>query len=250
MPRPLLLFACLLAFPAGAGAIACSSGSSGAGPDGGGDGAGGSSGGGVTGDSGAHLPVSDGGPCLATTAVPAAQIPGYAPVEPVNDGGGCSPTEITDFLAACLGGDAGPGGCSAFQNGGGSAGCLACLLARSGAGASLGGTLLDSTGNFIIGANTPGCIALVDTTGGAACAAGLEPLFQCESQACGSGDCHAADAATYEGCLSQSQRGACAAQYASSSPCTPDYEDGGAAFGAGRCATPAGVLEVICGTGK
>jgi hypothetical protein len=174
--------------------------------------------------------------------VPDAQIPGFN--TPDAQPNACTAAEISQFLTACTGGSASPSACSAFQIDGGP--CVGCLLQPN----NTGGVLLDSTGTVIVGVNTPGCIALADPDGGTACAVGLEPFFQCESQACGSADCRAADAAVYLNCLNESQAGACATQYASSAACAAAYSDGGAAVGTGRCSTPELVVDRICGTGK
>jgi hypothetical protein len=127
--------------------------------------------------------------------------------------------------------------------------CLNCLAPLNDAGTSngSGGLLLDYTGTAFLGANTPGCIALADPTNGPACAASLEPLLQCETQACNTAACNMGNATAYDNCISESQMGACATQYASSADCAPDYADGGAATT--KCATDPDILDVICGSG-
>jgi len=198
-------------------------------------------------DSGSQLPVGDGGPCVVLTTVPASAVPSYATV--VQQKGACTAAQISDFVSACTSGTAAPAPCNDFQTSSGNADCMACLFPSRDGGASMntGGVLLDATGTLIVGPNTSGCIALVDPANGPACAAGLEPLFQCETVACGSADCRTASTAVYQTCLDTSEKGACASQYAASSPCATEYTDGGAAVGA--CATDPQILNVICGTG-
>ncbi len=198
-------------------------------------------------DSGSQLPVGDGGPCVVLTTVPASAVPSYATV--VQQKGACTATQISDFVTSCTSGSASGPNCDAFQTSSGNTGCMACLFPSRDGGASMntGGVLLDATGTLIVGGNTPGCIALVDPANGPACAAGLEPLFQCETVACGSADCRTASTSVYQTCLDTSEKGACASQYAASSPCATEYTDGGAAVGA--CATDPQILNVICGAG-
>lgn len=198
-------------------------------------------------DSGPQLPVGDGGPCVILTSVPASSVPAYAAV--VQQQGACTTAQIGDFVDACTSGSAMPGPCNDFQTSASNAGCMACLIPSRDGGASTntGGVLLDVTGTLIVGPNTPGCIALADPTNGPACAAGLEPLFQCETVACGSADCRTSATSVYQQCLATSEKGACASQYAASSPCASEYTDGGAAVGA--CATDTQILNVICGAG-
>ena len=59
--------------------------------------------------------------------------------------------------------------------------------------------------------------------------------------------CMAADATEFDNCLSNAQRGACAAQAGSISGCVADYADGG--VGMTICSSPEGALQVICGSG-
>jgi hypothetical protein len=198
-------------------------------------------------DSGSQLPVGDGGPCIVATSVPASEIPAYATV--VAQPNACSATQISDFVTSCTGSTATPAACNSFQTSAANGACLDCLFPATEAGATFntGGVLLDSTGTSIVGVNLPGCIALADPTNGPACAAGLEPLFQCESQACGSADCRTSTTSVYEMCLTSTETAACSSQYAASSPCAGEYEDGGAAVGA--CGSDTQVLNVICGAG-
>jgi hypothetical protein len=198
-------------------------------------------------DSGSQLPVGDGGPCVVLTAVPAAQIPAYVKVVPQLNA--CSAAQISSFVSSCTGSTASPSACNGFQTSTSNTACMACLFPSTDGGASMntGGVLLDYTGTLIVGANTPGCIALADPTNGPACAAGLEPLFQCETQACGSADCRTSTTSVYQACLTGTEMAACSSQYAASSPCTPEYEDGGAALG--TCASDTTVINEICGTG-
>jgi len=202
----------------------------------------------MAGDSGPPLPVNDGGPCISLTTVPPSQIPAYTTVSPQLDA--CNGTQISDFVSACTASGASASACSSFQTTPGNTGCMACLFPKSSSGAAMntGGVLLDYAGKAIVGVNTPGCIALADPKNGPACAAVLEPLYQCEEQACSSADCVTSDAGTYQMCLDGAEMGACSSQSsAASSTCTPDYEDGGAALVA--CATDTLILNEICGTG-
>ncbi len=230
------------------GLAACSSSSSSS-PDSGAEGGSSGSSGGSSGGSGSGgmLPVGDGGPCVVATSLTDAQVPPF--VLPNVMKGACTSQQITDFLNACTGSTASPAACDGFQSDGGA--CLECLLPRVDGGGALntGAVLVDYTGKIILAVNSPGCIALSDPDAGLACATGLEPYFQCETQACGSDDCRAADAATCNACLSASQAGVCAGEYAASAPCAAEYSDGGAAYGTGPCASPSQVLDRICGSG-
>ena len=198
-------------------------------------------------DTGPQLPVGDGGPCVVLTSVPAADVPAYAAVVAQKDA--CSAAQISSFLTSCTGSTASGPACNSFQIDTSNGACMACLFPSTDAGASMntGGVLLNYAGDQMVGVNTPGCIALADPTNGPACAAGLEPLFQCETQACGSGDCRTATTSIYEACLTSTETGACASQYAAASSCASEYADGGAAVGA--CATQTQVLNVMCGAG-
>lgn len=202
---------------------------------------------GGTGSEAGQLPVGDGGPCLVATSVPASQVPGYATVNQQLDA--CSSTQIGGFVSNCASSGATPGACTAFQTASANTGCVACLFPGNHGGTqNTGGVLLDATGTIIVGVNTPGCIALADPTNGPACAAALEPLFQCEVAACGSADCRTATASVYQTCETMSESGACASEYAASTAkCTREYTDAGAAITA--CATTAQVLDRICGSG-
>jgi hypothetical protein len=193
-------------------------------------------------------PPGDGGPCIVATSVPASQVPGYSTVDPqVN---ACSSAQLSMFVSYCFSASATGSACAGFQTDSSNTGCMSCLFPGSHGGppVNTGGVLLDSTGTVIVGVNTPGCVALADPTSGPACAAALEPLFQCEVAACGSADCRNASADTYQACETSGEKGACMSQYsASQTACVADYSDGGAALTA--CASPAQVLDRICGSG-
>ena len=193
--------------------------------------------------------MGDGGPCLPATSLPASEVPAYATV--VQDVTACTSTQIAAFLAGCIGATSTASACAGFQTASANVGCMACLIPGTDGGplSNTGGVLLDSTGSFMVGVNTPGCIALADPSAGPACAAVLEPLFQCELAACSSPDCRTADAGTYEGCLKTTltDAGACQTQLAATTACDHEYDDGGAAVTA--CATSTQVLQRICGTG-
>jgi hypothetical protein len=200
-------------------------------------------------DTGSPLPMSDGGPCMVATTVPSGQIPAYAAV--VQQPNACSAAQISTFASSCVGSTPSASACSAFQTATANATCMGCLFPSSGGTATnTGGVLLDYSGKFIVGINTPGCIALADPGNGPACAADLEPLYQCETQACGSPDCRASTTSTYEACLSSTAAaaGACASQdNAALTACDSDFEDGGA--GVGLCADDTSAINEICGTG-
>jgi hypothetical protein len=185
-------------------------------------------------------PQPDGGPCIVATSIPTSDVPPYAPVMQQKS---CSSAQIAAFSGACFGSTSSPGSCTSFFSDAGA--CGNCLLPLDGGAPNSGAVLVDSTGLDIVSVNTPGCIALADPTNGPACARQLEPLFLCETQACGSPDCQASPAATYTECLTASQSGACSAEYANASVCNVEYLDGGAAVGA--CASATQVLSVICG---
>jgi hypothetical protein len=234
-----------LAFPL-AGLAGCVNGSTTYPPDAGEDGA--TEPDGSTADTGAPL-MGDGGPCLVATSVPADQIPAYATV--VQQVGACSAAQISTFVSSCVGSTASPGSCSGFQTASANAMCMGCLFptGSSGAPTNTGGVLLDYTGKIIVGVNTPGCIALADPSSGPACAAALEPLYQCETQACGSNDCRTSTPSTYQACLTSTtaDAGVCTSEDNAAAPCTADFEDGG--VGLGVCADDTSAINEICGTG-
>jgi hypothetical protein len=97
--------------------------------------------------------------------------------------------------------------------------------------------------------NTPGCIALEDKTNGPACAQALEPLIQCEFQACNSAACKAdTNPADQQACATAADTGACSTQYNSAlTACQTDYADGGAATT--LCGTDPQIIDAICGSG-
>ncbi len=198
-------------------------------------------------DGAGQPPPGDGGPCIVATSVPASQVPGYSTVTP--HVGACSPTQLSTFVSSCFSASSGTA-CAGFQTDSSNTGCMSCLFpgTHGGPPANTGGVLLDSTGAIIVAVNIPGCVALADPAQGPACAAALEPLFQCEVLACGSADCRNASADTFQACETSAEKGACMSQYSSSqTACTADYSDGGAAVTA--CATAAQVLDRICGSG-
>jgi hypothetical protein len=94
-------------------------------------------------------------------------------------------------------------------------------------------------------ANYPGCVALVDTSGGPACAADLEPLFQCEAFACS--EC--TSTTDFDNCIGAVQKGACSTYFTSEqSSCATEIADGGS-LTSGACSTDQDVINVVCGSG-
>jgi hypothetical protein len=180
-------------------------------------------------------------------------IPAYMP--PAQQLNACTPAQITAFVGACFATPPNQTACNNEQMmlSTSAAACYNCLfgvvpMGDAGAASNKGGVLLDYTGMSFFSTNSPGCIALEDPTNGPACAGNLEPLFQCELQACSSMACQTASSTVFGACVSASQMGACSAEVMGvQSSCTTDLGDGG--VGGSKCGTDQQVLNAICGTG-
>ncbi len=177
-------------------------------------------------DSGSNCPYSD--------TFPPAGFPAYA--TPAKGSGACTASDISAFIAACIGSSASASGCntwfttnSALASAAGDAGtaCGNCLFNPTNP--ALGGVYYTATPSNNIGfdPNYGACYALVDTTNGPACAAAFDNINACDEYLCG--DCAAAQATTCEQGLNGTG-GACATDLTTfNTACATDYADGGIA---------------------
>ena len=176
--------------------------------------------------------------CPATAAIPT--LPTFT--APTKGQAKCQATDIQGFIAACLATGATNTTCNtwftansalASADGGGGTACGNCLFDPNNP--DVGGLYWSPTAGQSIGfaPNYGGCIALVDTTNGPACAAALDNFNFCDEWFCG--DC--ASSATTTSCESgQNAAGAACGAYSAtyqgdggtgSSPCDTDLADGG-----------------------
>jgi hypothetical protein len=206
----------------------------------------GSSSGGSSGSSSGSM--SDAAVCTPLASVPASDVPSYAPVQQM--GAACQQGQISAFITACTTATSTSTTCNNWQQDPNNSQCDACILPSDGMGDLLatGGVMVNAQGGFF-SQNTPGCIALVDPTHGPACAQQLEPLLQCQYQACA--NCPIGTGLTC-GPIADGPGGACA-QYAIPACATDYFPDGGtfnnACSGGTQSEAIQAVLEVICGNG-
>ncbi|HTQ44156.1 MAG TPA: hypothetical protein VMI75_15460 [Polyangiaceae bacterium] len=224
------------------GIVGSTSSGSGSGSSGGGS----NSSGGSASSSGSGPPV-DAGPGSCTdpaSMVPSSEIPPYVNV--VQQKGACSANEISGFINACDSTGASQAACTMWYQGA-SPTCLGCLGVTDAGATTSGGLWGDDQGNFI-GANAPGCDAIVD--GNTTCAAPYDEVVQCLFSA-GCGACTSQP--DFDTCEQQvfAGGGACASYYGSvMSACSIDFNADGGALNNGVCSTDTGVLSVICGNGS
>lgn len=192
--------------------------------------------------------MSDAAVCTPLASVPASDVPSYVPVQPMS--GACQQGQITAFVTACASSTSSSTSCDNWQQDPNNSECDACILPSDGLGnlQATGGVMVNAQGGFFT-QNTPGCLALVDPTNGPACAAQLEPLLQCQYQACA--NCPLGTGLTC-GPIADGPGGACA-QYTIPA-CATDYLADGGTFnnqcsGATQAEAIQAVFEVICGNG-
>jgi hypothetical protein len=155
----------------------------------------------------------------------------------VQQKGACSASDIAGFISACDSSSSTQAACSNWYQGA-SPTCLGCLGASDAGTTTTGGLWLDSQGN-VIGANAPGCDAIVD--GNTTCAAPYDEVGQCLFAA-GCGAC--TTQTDFDSCAQQvlGNGGACNSyEVRAMSACSTDY---------GVCSSDTGVLSVICGNGS
>jgi hypothetical protein len=176
--------------------------------------------------------------------VPSSEIPPYMNV--VQQKGACSASEIAGFISACDSSASTQTTCNNWYHGA-SLTCLGCLGVTDAGTTTTGGLWLDYQGNFI-GANAPGCDAIVD--GNTTCAAPYDEAVQCLFAA-GCGACTAQT--DFNNCEQQvlGNGGACGSYLMPvNSACNADFGADGGALNNGVCSTDTGVLSVICGNGS
>ena len=217
----------------------------------------GSSSGGSGDDSG-----GDAGTCSAGVAYTATTWTNVVPHQGV-----CSATDISTFEKAC-GDGATNTTCGAWQtanlpgaDGGGGTACGNCILPSNSTGT--GGAsfvTFDSAMGGYFGPNYPGCIQIMDTTGGAACAGAYDNLFECLGLECNlctgtAGDMTSQDPAACQ--TADVGAGGLCASYLSpyQTKCMADNADGGVAAkcnpGNGATQDPDWnlIIGLICGGG-
>jgi hypothetical protein len=166
--------------------------------------------------------------------VPSSEIPPYMNV--VQQKGACSASEIAGFITACDSSTGTTAACSSWYQGA-SPTCLGCLGVSDAGTTTTGGLWFDYQGNFI-GANAPGCDAIID--GNTTCAAPYDGAVQCLFAA-GCGGC--TTQTEFNSCAQQVTGGACNSYLMPvDSACTADFN--------GVCSSDTGVLSVICGNGS
>jgi hypothetical protein len=174
----------------------------------------------------------------------------YVPA--VANQGACTAGEITAFINVC-GDNYDPNMCGRWlsfnisTDAGAGTACGDCIFASNNA----GGTWSDPNGIF--NPNYAGCIQLVDSAHGAACAAALNNANACDGVACDF-PCMMATNTAYYDCLTAAAGGECM-MYTSAAEgaCTTDFADGGAndtcmpGKGMGQNPDYQFILTLICG---
>jgi len=168
--------------------------------------------------------------------------------------GGATGTQIQGFITNCTGSTGSQALCTTWQQAAAAnVTCLGCIIGAGDGttGTSAGAEVLDYSMMYYF-PNTPGCLALTNPSGGAACAAALSPSWQCEQVACGSAACQAATSAEFTACVTAADAtgGACATQSAAVTANCAGPLDGGAADTTCAESNFAGIINVICGTGQ
>lgn len=186
-----------------------------------------------------------------------ASVTGYSPAT-YNDvsvmANVCSSTDISNFVAAC--GDNGTDTtCGDWQTANlsdGGTSCGNCIFGGvDGSGNALNNGAVYSDPDNFFGPNYAGCVQLVDTTNGAACAPALDNYQGCLGVACDMCDQQSA-----QDCQTAVQTGACGTYgNAVQSACPTDFNDGGAyntcTPGGGQTQDPdwTYIINLVCGTG-
>jgi hypothetical protein len=168
--------------------------------------------------------------------------------------GACSGAQLSSFMASCFSTTATTTACQTFQSDSANLGCVDCLFGVTDAGtaSNTGGVLLDYTLSYFFESNQPGCIAIEDPTNGPACAQALEPLDQCDYDACGS-NAACNTTALYDACVQTANAagGACATYLnAAQTPCVAYFGLDAGLGSTGVCSTNQDVISVICGNGS
>ncbi len=161
--------------------------------------------------------------------------------------GACSATDISGFISACDSASGTTTACNAWYAGARPS-CVSCLgVTDAGPPNPSGALWYDWQGNFI-GANAPGCDALVD--GNTGCASPYDSAVQCLL------------AAGCETCTTQTEfttcqqvvfgtGGACSSYLPpAQTACNTDFAADGGALNNGPCSTDTQILSVICGNGS
>jgi hypothetical protein len=207
----------------------------------------GSSGGSSSGSSGSSSGVFDAGAPSCTTpatSVPSSEIPPYVSVS--QQVGACSAMDIATFITACDSATASSTSCNSWFSTA-SPSCVSCLGSPDAGPPRSGGLWYDGQGNFI-GANAPGCDAIVDGNGN--CASPYDAAVQC-LLAAGCGTC--TTQSQYQTCEQQvfGSGGACETYLGpTNTACMADFEADGGALNDGLCSSDAQILSVICGNGS
>jgi hypothetical protein len=161
--------------------------------------------------------------------------------------GACSASDIAGFISACDSVTATSAQCDAWLQAAPPT-CVACLgMSDAGAPENSGGLWFDWQGD-LIGANVPGCDAIVD--GNQGCAIAYNAAVQCVYAA----GCETCTSQTQAADMCQQQvLGSGGACYDYVQPaitvCMTDFGDGGA-LNNGVCSTDTQVISVICGNGS
>jgi hypothetical protein len=182
------------------------------------------------------------------SSVPPYEIPVYMGV--IQHVGACSASDIAGFVIACdsIPPEANAAQCKAWFNSAPPT-CLSCLgVGDGGTPASKGGLWFDWKG-YLIAANFPGCVAIVD--GDNQCATTFNNYDQC-LWAAGCDTC--TTQAEFNTCLDQvmGNGGPCFGYLQSwNKACLGEEMDGGALNNAdGACRNDTQVLSIICGNGS
>jgi hypothetical protein len=225
---------------------------------------------GTGGTGGSTTTSSGGGPCNVGTS-------GYSPLSaaptPNPMTSSCTSADISGFISACIASTATNATCNTWQTnnlaggmdgGGAGTACGNCIFPSDSQGnaTNTGATYTITIGtganaSSFFGPNYGGCVQLLDSTNGAACALAMDNLNNCESQACtfdGLDQCSQSDYDTCVTYVTGTGQG-CNTAYNAQSACTADDADGGAA----QTCSPSGgtnqttdftyIINQFCGTG-
>ncbi len=192
-----------------------------------------------------------GGDSAAAATCPAAvnpstDIPPYA-ASTATTTGICTSQQVSDFVAACYGQSATNKTCNAWLGIAANTACGNCVSPADAQGNLItqGPQVVNQTSGSIL-PNTPGCIALSDTTNGATCAPAFSNYSQCEDVACSS----CTSQSTFDTCqqTTSTGSGACTSYYtAFAGSCASDVGDGGIASPNGECQDPVFIFNLYCG---
>lgn len=143
--------------------------------------------------------------------------------------GKCSAAQISAYYDVCLAANTTAATCAPFAGSGASSAnkaCASCIVTADTA--TKLGPVVEHTGVLTI--NTPGCMELLDPTGGLTCAKAYQAFDECDRAACAA-NCAVTDDASfalYQACVDQASSNGCSA-FSQGLTCAGAEADSGAA---------------------